>query len=209
MTPDLARLEALARGGDESALAESFRAYDARLVRMIELRLDASLRRRLDPADVVQETWLEVVRRFDEWRPQPMPLLAWLRFLTSQSLAQAQRRHLGTTMRDAQRDRALGDERPSVSSARAAEEFLASATSPTQAAARSELRARVLTALEELEPIDREIVALRHFEGLSNDEAAVELGIESSAASKRFLRALARLRPLLESLAAQIEGASR
>jgi RNA polymerase sigma-70 factor, ECF subfamily len=209
MAPDLARLEALARDGDESALAESFRAYHTRLVRMIELRLDAALRSRLDPADVVQEAWLEVVHRFDEWRPQPMPLLAWLRFLTSQSLAQAQRRHLGTTKRDAQRESPLDDERPSVSSASAADAFVASATSPTQAAARSELRARVLTALEELEPIDREIVALRHFEGLSNDEAAIELGIESAAASKRFLRALARLRPLLESLAAQIEGASQ
>ncbi len=206
MQPDFARLEVLARAGDRSALSQSFQAYHARLVRMVELRLDASLRRRLDPADVVQEAWLEIVRRFDEWRPQPMPLHAWLRFLASQSLAAAQRRHLGTVKRDAQRDKGLGDERPSVSSLHAADALVASATSPTQAAARSELRARVLQAFEELDPIDREIVALRHFEGLSNEEAAAELGIETSAASKRFLRALARLRPVLESLASQAGG---
>jgi len=87
-----------------------------------------------------------------------------------------------------------------MSAANAADRFVASATSPSQGAHREELRARVLAALEELDELDREIVALRHFEGLSNEEAAAELSIEPAAASKRFVRALLRLKPALEGL---------
>src|SRR5262249_27263536 len=93
------------------------------------------------------------------------------------------------------------ESRPSVSAANAADAFIASATTPTQAVQREEVRARVLAVLEELDEVDREIVALRHFEGLSNREAATELGIEPAAASKRFARALVRLRPALQALA--------
>lgn len=201
---DISSLVDRARDGDPHALTELFHVYQPRLVRMIELRLDSSLRRRLDPADIVQESWLEVVRRFPEWTAQTaLPFQVWLRLMTAQSLAQAQRRHLGAHMRDALREVPMQESRASVSALNAADAFLASATSPTQAARREELRARVLAALEELEEIDREIVALRHFEGLSNDEAAAELAISPDAASKRFLRALVRLRPALESLAAE------
>jgi RNA polymerase sigma-70 factor, ECF subfamily len=210
MEPDLARLEARARQGDETALSELFRAQHGRLVRMIELRMDAGLKRRLDPADVVQEAWVEAVRRFEEWRPQvALPLHVWLRLITSQSLAQAQRRHLATNKRDAQREVSPRPQRANVSAANAADAFMASATSPTQAARRTELRALVLAALEDLEDIDREIVALRHFDGLTNEEAAAELSIEPAAASRRFLRALARLRPALRSLELEVGGESR
>ncbi len=104
-------------------------------------------------------------------------------------------------MRDALREAPSPESRPSVSAANAADAFVASATTPTQAVQREEVRARVLAALEELDEVDREIVALRHFEGLSNEEAAAELAIEPAAASKRFVRALVRLRPALQSLA--------
>src|SRR5947207_3433296 len=184
-----------ARSGDEDALSALFAAHHARLVRMIELRLDASLRRRLDPCDIVQEAWLEVARRFREWCAQDaLPFHVWLRLITAQALAQAQRRHLAAHMRDALREVPQRESRMCVSAASAADAFVASATSPTQAVQRDEVRARVLAALEELDEIDREIVALRHFEGLSNEEAAAELGIEPAAASKRFVRALLRLR---------------
>jgi RNA polymerase sigma-70 factor (ECF subfamily) len=126
--------------------------------------------------------------------------------IASQSLAQVRRRHLGAHMRDALREVPVPESRPSISAARVAEAFIASATSPTQAAAREELRARVLAAFEDLDEIDREIVALRHFEDLSNEEAAAELSIEPTAASKRFLRALVHLRPVLQSLAAEQGG---
>ncbi|MFN0243105.1 MAG: sigma-70 family RNA polymerase sigma factor [Planctomycetota bacterium] len=200
------QLVARARDGDSRALSELFQLHQPRLVRMVELRLDAALRRRLDPADVVQEAWLEVVRRFEEWCAQDaLPLSVWLRLTTAQALAQAQRRHLGAQMRDAEREVGTHS-RASISAIGIAHAFLASQTSPTQAARREELRARVLAALEDLDELDREIVALRHFEGLSNDEAALELAITPAAASKRFVRALVRLRPALESLAAESAG---
>jgi RNA polymerase sigma-70 factor (ECF subfamily) len=161
----------------------------------------------MDPADVVQDAWVEVVRRFDEWcRQDSLPLHVWLRLITSQSLAGAQRRHLAAHMRDALRDAPQRGCRPNVSSASVADAFVDSGTSPSQAAAREELRQRVRAAIEKLEEIDREIVAMRHFEGLTNEETAAELEIEPSAASMRFMRALMHLRPELKSLGAGGSG---
>jgi len=200
MPPDeLSRLVDLARDGDAGALAQLVRIYEPRLVRMVELRLDASLRRRLDPGDVVQEGLLEAVRRFPEWcQQQALPLHVWLRLITAQALAGAQRRHLGASMRDVRHEVPLQPSRTGISSGNVADAFAASITSPSQAAQREELRAGVLAALGELDLIDREVVVLRHFEGLSNEEVAAELAISPEAASKRFLRALLRLRPALE-----------
>ncbi len=197
---------ARARQGDEHALAALFRAHEPRLLRMVELRLDKTLRTRMDPADVVQDAWVEIVRRFDEWcRQDRLPLHVWLRLITGQSLATAQRRHLAH-MRDAMRDAPQRHSRPNVSSASVVEAFVDTATSPSQFVAREELRARVRAAIEELDEIDREIVAMRHFEGLTNEEAAAELDIEPSAASMRFLRALVRLRPALKGLSVSGPG---
>jgi len=196
-----------ARLGDEQALSRLFEAHHARLMRMVELRLDARLRRRLDPADVVQEAWVEVLRRFGEWRTRDgLPFRVWLRLTTGQALVQAQRRHLGADRRSQRREEQGFASRSSVSAANAADAFMASATSPTQGAQREELRTLVLAALEELDEIDREIVALRHFEGLSNEDAAAELSIEPAAASKRYMRALLRLRPTLQALEPRNSG---
>jgi len=188
-----------ARRGDEGALERLLPLYEPRLARMVELRLDASLRRRLDPADIVQEGLLECVRRFPEWcRQTALPFHVWLRLITAQALAAAQRRHLGASMRDARHEASPQPGRSGLSVGNAADAFAASITSPSQAAQREELRAGVLAALEGLDELDREVVALRHFEGLSNEEVAAELAITPEAASKRFLRALVRLRPALE-----------
>lgn len=204
MDPDLrAELLARARAGDGSALSDLLADHEPALLRMVQLRFDQGLRGRLEPADVVQEGLLQAARRFGEWCAQdayPFPL--WLRLLTAQALAEARRRHVGAQKRDARRE--LG--RAVVQSGTAADLFVASQTSPTQAARRAEVRARVLAAVEELEPIDREILALRHFEGLSNDEAALELEIEPAAASKRYVRALQRLKPALAALGGESGG---
>lgn len=191
-----------ARQGDEQALPELFRHYEERLLRMVELRLDVALRRRLDPADIVQDAWAEIVKRLDEWRRQDsMPLFVWMRLITAQALARAQRRHFAAHMRDAHREVPQHFGRAHMSSASVVEAFVDSATSPSQAVVREELRQRVRSAIESLDEIDREIVALRHFEGLSNLDAAAELSIEPATASKRYLRALVHLRPVLQSLA--------
>jgi RNA polymerase sigma-70 factor (ECF subfamily) len=198
-----------ARQGDEQALAALFRSFEPRLLRMVELRLDARLRRRMDPADIVQDAYVEVVRRFDEWCAQDrIPLHVWLRLITAQALATAQRRHLAASKRDAMRDISHRALRPNVSGTSMADAFMDSATSPSQTVAREELRQRVHDAIEGLEEIDREIVAMRHFEGLSNEDTALELEIEPSAASMRFMRALMRLRPALQKLGAGVSGGS-
>lgn len=190
-----------ARLGDERALSELFHQHEPRLLRMVELRLDPALRARMDPSDVLQDVWVEAARRFGEWCQQDaLALHVWLRLLTSQALAQAQRRHLGAHMRDALREARAREGRAGLCTRSTADALVASATSPTQAVQREELRQRVLAALEELDEIDREIVALRHLEGLSNEEAAAELAIEPKTASKRFMRALARLRPALRAI---------
>jgi len=189
------------RAGDDVALHEFFRELEPRLARMITLRLDPVLRRRLDPQDVLQDAWIEIARRADEWRRQEaLPLHVWMRLMTGQALAQLQRRHLATHKRDALREVAWTDSRPSISAAGVADAFVASATSPSQAASRDEVRARVCAALEELDEIDREIITLRHIEDLANHEVAAELGIEPKTASKRYMRALSRLRPALGAL---------
>jgi RNA polymerase sigma-70 factor (ECF subfamily) len=168
---------------------------------MIDLRMEARHRRRFEPSDVVQDALVEATRRFGEWCEQDRyPFQVWLRLLTAQALARAQRRHLQTQKRDAAREAELGLGRTSVSAARAADWFASTQTSPTQAARRAEVRQRVIAALAELDDMDREILALRHFEQLSNEEAAAELGIEPAAASKRFARALQRMRPVLRDL---------
>jgi len=191
---------ARARNGDREALLALFARERSQIERMIELRLDPSLRRRVDPADVVQETWIDAEARFEGWCGRPtLPFHVWLRLVAAEALAGVHRRHLGAHMRDALREVNVGS-RPSISAAALADAFVANQTTPTRALRREEIRSRVLEALAELTEVDREIVALRHFEGLSNEEAAAELAIEPAAASKRFVRALVRLRPTLKAL---------
>jgi RNA polymerase sigma-70 factor (ECF subfamily) len=196
-----AELIARARAGDRAMLSELYRTYEPELVRMVELRLAASLRRRVDPADVVQQAWIEILRRFDEWCARDdVPFRVWVRLTTRQAVAEATRRYLAPGVEAASRDERAYLSSSNVSAVGMADAFVASTTSPTQGALREELRIRVLDAIESLDPIDREIVALRHLEGLSNADTAAELEIEPAAASKRYTRALLRLRPQLASL---------
>lgn len=191
---------ALARAGDRSALLALFARAEPGIVRMVELRLDPRLRRRVDPTDVVQEAWIDAATRFEGWCAKPaLPFHVWLRLVAAETLVRVHRQHLGTHMRDALREVRM-DSRPSITAVALAEAFVTSQTTPTQAARREEVRTRVLDALSDLDEVDREIVALRHFEGWTNEEVATELAIEPAAASKRFMRALVRLRPTLKAL---------
>jgi RNA polymerase sigma-70 factor (ECF subfamily) len=186
-----------ARGGDRIALADLFARHRGRLEALVALRLDPHLRGRLDAGDVLQEAWLDVGRRFDEWLAKPdMPLYLWIRFLTVQKLAELHRRH-GAKQRDARREVAL-HAGPSASTHSVAEHLAGSFSSPSQGLARQEVLARVTAALDALEEIDREVLVLRHFEELSNNEVAEVLGITKAGASNRYVRALKRLRAALE-----------
>lgn len=190
--------ERLARAGrgDRDAMGELFGRWRPRLEWLVELRLDPRLRGRLDPADVLQEAWLDVSRRFDDWAKKPdMPLFLWVRFLTVQKLAELHRRH-GAQQRDAWREVPL-HAGPTASADSLAERLAGSVSSPSRGLAREELLARVRGALAGLDAIDREVLAMRHFEELTNGEVASVLGITPAGASNRYVRALKRLREAL------------
>jgi len=184
--------------GDAAAQGELLSLHAARLERMVRLRMDARLRSRFDAADVLQETRVDAIRRLPEYlAAPPMPFFFWMRFLARQKLLELARRHLDARGRDARKELRIDAASPGADSVAMAEQLVARQTSPTLAARRAELRDRVQAALEAMEPADREILALRHFEQLTNGEAARELGIESAAASKRYARALERLEGIL------------
>jgi RNA polymerase sigma-70 factor (ECF subfamily) len=185
--------------GDAQARAELFARYRDRLVRMVRVRLDRRLQGRVDPSAVLQDAYLDYARRFPEWveRPAP-PLFLWLRLLVGQKLVELHHRRLGAQMRDAGLEVTLyHGALPQASSAALAAHLLGRLTSASQAAGRAETQVRVQEALNGMEPIDREILTLRHFEMLSNEEAAEVLGLGKSAASNRYIRALRRLKEAL------------
>jgi RNA polymerase sigma-70 factor (ECF subfamily) len=197
-----------AKAGDQAALNEIFAIHRDRLRRMVELRLDTRLHARVDASDVVQDAYLEVTRRLDEYLRDPkLPLFLWLRLVVGERLSKLHRQHLATGMRDAGREVSLyRGALPAASSAALAAQLLGRQTSPTQAAVRAERLLRLQEALNALDPIDREIISLRQFEDLSTAEAAQVLEIEPAAASKRYIRALKRLKDILATMPGGLES---
>jgi RNA polymerase sigma-70 factor (ECF subfamily) len=191
-----------AKAGDAAALGELFAHYRDRLRKMVRLRFDRRVAGRLDPSDVLQEVYLDVARRFPEYAAEPVvPFYVWLRALTGQRLIDLHRQHLGAKMRDAGQEVSLyRGALPQASSASLAQQLLAGLTSPTQAAVLAEMQLQLQEALNSMDPMDREVVVLRHFEELNNIETAAVLGIEPSAASKRYLRAIRRLKAILDQV---------
>jgi RNA polymerase sigma-70 factor (ECF subfamily) len=191
-----------AGAGDAAALGRLLDGYRKRLRRMVRLRLDPRLQGRIDPSDVLQETSLEATRRLAEYLRDPrLPFFLWLRFLTNQKLLELRRRHLGTQARDAAREISLYQEAlVPASSACLAAQLLGKMTAPLQAAIRAEMKLRLQEALNGMDPLDREVLALRHFEQLDNTETAQVLGISPSGASSRYLRALKRLKDILSEV---------
>jgi RNA polymerase sigma-70 factor (ECF subfamily) len=186
------------RGRDREALGELFELHRVRLWRMLHVRMDRRLSRRVSPDDVLQEAFLDVARRIGEYLAAPdVPFYVWLRFLVLQRMLMVQRSHLETQSRDVAQEAPLPDGAALVSAESLAGQFVGHMTSPSQAAIRRELQERLRTVLEGMDPIDREVLALRHFEELGNAETAQALGISPDAASKRHIRALMRLREIL------------
>ena len=190
--------EALAAGG-EGAVAEVLAECGPRLRKMIEFRLDPCLWGRVDIDDVLQDVYLAASRRLPDYLRDPaVPVFVWLRTMTQQVLADTYRRHMGAQKRDARRDiplhrRATG----SSASISIAAKLAASLTSPSKAAVRADTREQLYAALDKMDSIDREVLALRHFEDLSNGEVAQILGLQKAAASNRYIRALKRLKEIL------------
>jgi RNA polymerase sigma-70 factor (ECF subfamily) len=202
------RLIEQARAGNEDALNALFARHRDRLHRVVDLRLDPRLQARLDASDVVHEAYLDAAQRLDEYLGDPkLPLFLWLRLVVGDRLMKLHRHHLGTQMRDTGREVSLyRGALPPASSAALAAQFLGKHTSPTQAAVRAERMLRLQEALNNLDPIDREVLTLRHFEDLNRTETAQVLGIAESAAAKRYIRALQRLKATLAEMPGGLEA---
>lgn len=197
------RLLQLAAAGDGAAWGTLLTGYQDRLRRIIEFRLDRRLRGRVDASDVLQEAYLEAAaHRLNYFRNPSVPLFLWLRGVVANKLLEVHRHHLGTRMRDAAREvaaHATGDA-PGATSAALVDHLTVGAAGPGTAAGRAEVRLRLREALEGMDATDREVLALRHFEQLTNGEAARVLGIQERAAAKRYVRALRRLKDLLAAM---------
>jgi RNA polymerase sigma-70 factor (ECF subfamily) len=186
--------------GDSSALSALLTQHRERLRRMVALRMDQRLQGRIDASDVIQEAYLEAWTRLAEYLRAPtMPFFLWLRLLTAQKLVTLHRKHLGVQMRDPAVEISLYGGLPGTSSAALAAQLLGQDTRPSEAAIRAEMKVRLQEVLNSMDPLDREVLALRHFEQLSRAEIAHLLQIRESAVSKRYIRALKRLKDLLSS----------
>jgi RNA polymerase sigma-70 factor (ECF subfamily) len=182
------------RAGDRRAFEQLFARHQAYLHRLVELRLDPRLRSRLDAADVVQEAHLEALNRLDAYLERPaLPFRLWLRQIASDRALKARRHHLGTARRTLSREVPL----PEESSLVLARQLLAGGSTPSQQLDQQELIHRLHNAVAQLPESDREVVMMRHFEGLSNQEVAYLLRIEPATASKRHGRAMMRLHRIL------------
>jgi RNA polymerase sigma-70 factor (ECF subfamily) len=161
--------------------------------------MDHRLQGRVDPSDVIQDAHIEAMARLPEYFSQSgLPFFLWLRLIVGQRLTLLHRHHLGARARDAGREIGLyHGGLPEATSAALAARLLGHLTQPSEAAVRAERKIRIQTALNSMDPLDREILALRHFEQLNNSEAAQALGLSKSTASKRYVRALQRLKEIL------------
>lgn len=170
---------------------------------MVQLRMDPALRARIGASDVLQEAYLEITARLDGYLENPrMPFFVWIRFITSQRILKLYRFHVGAQKRDSRREVGQVPAGPAATSIALVDHLIASGITPSLVLAEGELRGALMVALDDMSPLDREVLVLRHFEEMSNLEAAAALGIELNTASKRYVRALQRLAQALKQAGA-------
>ena len=199
--PDRNEIAAALQTDREEALAKYFFAVENRLKRIVNFRLDYRLSGRVSESDVIQETFVRAAKRIDSFLDkEDMPFFVWLRLEVNQKLHEIHRHHFGAEKRDIRKEMKLGSHRDSGRTSMAlAAHIVAQMTSPSRLIERAEQIAILEKTLNEMNELDREVIALRHFEELSNIETARILNIEPAAASKRYLRALKRLREIMET----------
>ena len=181
--------------GDESALASILNMHRERLRRMVVMRLNPLVRARLNPSDVLQESFMDARRRFPEYAENPkFSVYFWLRNIVSKRLGRLHRFHLDAEMRDAKREMSLDANLTNASSIYLATQLAASSTSIDRQLVQAEVQGKLQRALDDMEEKDREVIALRHFEELSTEETAEILNLTRSGVLKRYTRALRKLR---------------
>jgi len=189
----------LIAGGD-AAVAELFSEFQPRLERMVEFRLDRRLRGRVDSLDIIQEAYIEIARRISDYTSNPtVAFYVWVRQITWQTLVSVHRRHLGQKRHPGMEVR-LNRKNPNETAFSIAEALVGQLTSPSGAARRQEDYDQLREALSTMDDTDREVLALRHFEQLGNNEVADILEISRTAASNRYVRAIKRLGDVLATL---------
>ncbi len=199
---DIDQLLQLAAGGDPVSWEALLGQSRQRLHRMVAFRLDQRLQGRVDPSDVLQDAYLEAWQDLGKYIHAPaMPFFLWLRGIAGNKLRELHRHHLGTQMRDPRREVSIyGNALSETTTAALAAQLMGNLTRASEEAIRDELRLRLQDALNTMDPLDREVLALRHFEQLSPVETAGVLGIKEKAAGMRYVRALRRLREILNGL---------
>ncbi len=193
-------LLASARAGDPDAVGRLLQRHRQSIRRMIDLRMDRKIQRRLDASDIVQDVLIEANRRLADYLQNPvMPFHLWLRQMAKDRIIDAHRRHRRAARRSVDREQALAAPgRLDQSTFDLAAELSDGELTPAAAATWRELQRRFQAAVETLDDGDREVVLMRHFEGLTNTETAQALGLSPPAAGMRYLRAMRRLRSLLD-----------
>lgn len=194
--------------GDVQALGELFAVHRTRLWRMINFRLDPRLASRVDADDILQEAWMRAVDRIDSFiHDASRSTFIWFRMIVTQTMVDLHRRHVGAQKRSAAKEMSIhGGWSSDTTSVSLARHLLGHLTSPSAAVMRAELSKQLEAALITMSDIDREVLALRHFEELTNSETAMVLEMSEQAASARYVRALARLRHVLEAIPGFMDG---
>jgi len=189
-----------AKNGDENALGELFSQYKSQLRKMIAFRMDQNLKGRVDPSDVLQEAYLDLAKRLPEFEGKGVSFFVWLRLVTRESLINVHRRHLDVQKRDPRKEVSLHQRETNGTSISLAAHLMGNQTSIVGKAIRSEQKTHLMAVLDEMDVTDREIIALRIFEGLTNGEASAVLGLTKQTTSKRFIRAIERLKDWLTDI---------
>lgn len=192
-------LLAAARDGNEMAVDALLQRHRDSIRRLVQMRLDRKVRRRVDVSDVVQDVMIEASGRMDKYLADPqMAFHLWLRQIAWDRIIDTYRRHRGSARRSVDREQPLGFAGDEDSSAQLAIQLQDQGATPAAIATRREIAQRVEAAIDRLDEHDREIIIMRHYEHLSNQEAAEALGLHPPAASMRYLRAVRRLREVLQ-----------
>lgn len=193
------KLLSIARDGDAGAVNELLERHRNAVRRMIDLRMDQVLKRRVDASDIVQEVMIDANRRLQDYLANPvMPFHLWLRQMAKDRLIDAHRRHRQTARRSMDREQPLVSAASNESSVDLLGQLSDQELTPAAAATWHELQARFEDACRRLDDMDQEIVFMRHFEHMTNSDAAEALELTPQATSMRYLRAMRRLRKLME-----------
>ena len=187
-----------AREGSPDAVNQLLDRHRAAVLRLVQLRLDHKIRRRVDVSDVVQDVLVEANRRLREYLAAPaMPFHLWLRHIAQDRIIDAHRRHRGSLKRSVDRELALAVPANDRSTMELALQLCDGELTPAAAATQKEMAQRVEQAITQLDDQYGEVIVMRHYEQLSNQEVAQALGLTEPAASMRYLRAVRRLRGML------------